>query len=129
MRIVSTIIIPPLGVNLIAFDKKLRRICKYLFLSPRIYIKYPILFSSYLWIKKMSFYRAWKSKLSNPWLIVSNKLKNDELRLNLEFSIFAKSNKSLIKFINIVDEKSEFFNNYSSSNLRSSLRTIPSSLY
>jgi hypothetical protein len=63
--------------------------------------------------------------ISADFSITSKRSKYIQLRVKAEFSIFAKSNKSFIRFKSIVEENMEFFKSISISYLFDSTIAIP----
>ena len=115
-----TDIYPSSGVNLREFERKLSIIYMYLFLSPRISSKQFLTSAFLILVQLLSYLKSrfnffWSVKnliISNTSIIIVLRLKYYSLRLNLEFSILARSSISLIKLRSIVTENKETSNNF-----------------
>lgn len=117
--LVSIVISFPEFVNFRAFDRKLRKIYRYRLSSPEISMNEAAFSSSNKYSTLIPFCCAEKSKVSIAFKMTSCRLNWVVLKLNWEFSIFARSSRSLIRLRSIVELKREFRRSYSHSRLSS----------
>jgi hypothetical protein len=91
--------LPPSGVNFMAFDRKLRKICMYLRASPSSLCKQSKLFLFRISAQsKIFLFKAVAFTVSKAYMITFGRLKSSLSNLNTPFYSLPKSMRSFIRF-------------------------------